>query len=53
MYGLDDASRMFWLKLKDILVSIRLKVMPGYEVFHYIHEEGELQGAVLTHVDNF
>ena len=50
---LDDTSRKFWLKLKETLVALGLKVMPGDEAFYYIHEKGELMGAVLTHVDDF
>ena len=39
LYGLDDASRKFWLKLKDTLVSVGLKIMPGDESFYYLQEE--------------
>ena len=46
------ASRKFWLKLKETLVALGLKVMPGYEAIFYMHERGELMGAVLTHVDD-
>ena len=28
-YGLDDNSRKFWLKLKETLVALGLRVMPG------------------------
>ena len=27
--------------------------MEGDEVFYYKHQDNELQGAVITHVDNF
>ena len=30
-----------------------MKVMPRDEAFYYLHERGELIGAVLTHVDDF
>ena len=30
-----------------------LRVMIGDEAFYYLHEDGELKGAVLTHVDDF
>ena len=53
LYGLDDASRKFWLRVKDVLVSIGLRVMTGDEAFYYLHEDGELKGAVLTHLDDF
>ena len=31
LYGLDDASRKFWLKLKDTLVALGMKMMPRDE----------------------
>lgn len=33
-------------------MKLGLKIMPGDEAFYYLREEGELQGAVLTHIDN-
>ena len=30
-----------------------LKVMDGDEAFYYLHKGGQLQGAVITHVDDF
>ena len=33
-------------------MDLGLKVMPGDEVFYYLHEDGKLVGAVLTHVDD-
>ena len=30
-----------------------LKVMDGDEAFYFLHKNGQLQGAVLTHVDDF
>ena len=53
LYGLDDTSRKFWLKVKEIFSELGLKVMDGNKAFYYLHEEGELKGAVQTHVDNF
>ena len=35
LYGLDDASRQFWLKLKDTLKNLGLKVMIRDEAFYY------------------
>ena len=42
-----------WLKLRYTLVAIGLKVKPGNEAFYYMHDQGELMGGVLTHVDDF
>ena len=53
LYGLDDASRKFWLKIKEIFLELGLKVIDGNEAFYYMHEEGELKGAVQTHLDIF
>ena len=53
LYGLDDASRKFWLWVKEVMKKIGLKVMKGDEAFYYLHKDGELVGAVITHVDNF
>ena len=52
LYRLDDASRKFWLKLKGTLMKLGLKIMLGDETFCYLHQEGELQGVVLTHIDD-
>ena len=49
-YGLDDASWKFWLQVKEVLEEIRLKVMEGDEAFYYLHQDGELIGAVITDV---
>ena len=38
LYGLDDASRKFWLKLKNTLVKLGLRIMPGDEAFYYLHD---------------
>ena len=32
-------------------MKLGLKIRPGDEALHYLLEEGELQGLVLTHVD--
>ena len=53
LYGLDDASCKFWLRVKEVLMEIGLKVMEGDEAFYYLHQSGELMGAVITHVDDF
>merc|ERR1712115_632352 len=53
LYGLDDASCKFWLRVKEVLKTIGLKVMEEDEAFYYLHREGELIGTVITHVDDF
>ena len=53
LYGLDDASRKFRLRVKEVMKKIGLKVMEGDEAFYYLHQNGELMAAVITHVDDF
>ena len=53
LYSLDDTSQKFWLRVKEVLKSIGLKVMEGDEAFSYLHRNGELRGTVITHVNNF
>ena len=36
-----------------MLKEIGLKVMEGDEAFYYLHRDGKLMGAVITHVDDF
>ena len=52
LYRLDDNNRKFWFKLTDTLMTSGLKVMLGDEVFYHLHEDGQLKGLVLTHVDD-
>ena len=53
LYGLDDASCKLWLRVKEVLMEIGFKVMEGDEAFYYLHQNGELMGAVIMHVDDF
>ena len=38
------------MREKDVLKKIGLKVMEGDEAFYYLHQDGELIGAVITDV---
>ena len=53
LYSLDDACRTFWLRVKEVLKRVGLKILEGDEAFYYLHRDGELIGAVITHVDDF
>ena len=52
LYGLDDPSRKFWLKAKETLLDLNLKVMNGDKAFYYLFEDSKLKGVVQTHVDD-
>ena len=53
LYGLDDASRKFWLRVKEIFKKEGLMNVTGDEAFYFCHENGRLVGMILTHVDDF
>ena len=36
LYGLNDASRKLWLKVKEIFLELGLKVMDGNEALYYL-----------------
>ncbi len=53
LYGLDDASRKFYLKVKETLQELGLKTLPGDDAFYYENRDGKLMGLNLSHVDDF
>ena len=54
LYGLNDASRKFWLKIKEVFKNFGLKKVDGDEALYYKHDKnGELIGLMSTHVDDF
>ena len=54
LYGLNDASRKFWLKVKKVFEEIGLKRLDGDEAYYYKHnEKGDLEGMISSHVDDF
>ena len=54
MYGLNDASRKFWLKVKNLFADIGLKRLEGNEAVYYmLNNKGNLDGMISTCVDDF
>ena len=53
LYGLTDAGRKFWLKVKKILLANGYERLQGDEAFYLKRENGKLVGMVLLHVDDF
>ena len=53
LYGLSDASRRFWLRVKEVFEKEGLKTLPGDEAFYFKNVDGKLHGMVITHVDDF
>ena len=53
LYGLDDASRKFWLHVKEVfLCELGLHTIHGDEAFYFSNVDGVLHGAIITHVDD-
>ena len=53
LYGLDDASRKFWMKIKPLFHEEGMKTLSGDEAFYYQHDGKNLNGMILTQVDDF
>ena len=53
LYGLDDASRKFWLRIREVFLDAGMKTLEGDEAFYYKRDGNDLEGMVLTHVDDF
>ena len=54
LFGLDNVSWKFWLRVKEVFFSeLNLRTLYGEEAFYFLNVDGQLQGAVITHVDDF
>ena len=54
LYGLNDASRKFWLRVKELFAALGLQRLEGDEAVYYRKDkDGELEGMVSTCVDDF
>ena len=54
LYGLNDASLKFWLRVKEVFKEIGMKRLDRDKVFYYKHDiKGNLEGIISSHVDDF
>ena len=53
LYGLGDASRKWYLKVKNVLLSLGVEMSIYDEALFYYHVNGVLQGLMGIHVDDF
>ena len=53
IYGLNDASRKWYLKVKETLENLGVTMSIYDEALFYYKEEGKLDGLIGTHVDDF
>ena len=52
-YGLNDASRRWWIKVIMFLKELGGKTLIGDESFIYFQKDGRLFGFISLHVDDF
>ena len=53
VYGLDDASRKFYLKVKKELLSMKMEQSKSDPALFFKRQNGKTTGIVSTHVDDF
>ena len=54
LYGLTDAGRQFWLRVRKILKEDGFKNLVGDECYYQKYDkEGKLIGMLLTRIDDF
>ena len=52
-YGLYDASRRWYMAVRETLLSMGMKSVSGDDAFFYLNKNGELHGLCILHVDDF
>ena len=51
---MNDASRIFWLKVREVFDECKLRILDGDESFYFRRDEkGNLEGMVSSQVDDF
>ena len=53
LYGLKDAIRKFWLRLKELFKIEELLIVKGDKAFYLKQKEDCLFRMIMTHMDNF
>merc|ERR1712101_34810 len=53
LFGLDDASRKVYLKVRETLRNFNLNTLPGDDAVYFQHINGNLIGMILSNVDEF
>ena len=53
VYGLSDASRTWYFRVKEELVSLGVTVSKLVDGLFHWHVEGKLHGVMSVHVDDF
>ena len=51
-YGLDDASRKWFLSFKATLLNLKMTQSKRESCLFYYHKDGKFEGFVIFHVDD-
>ena len=52
-YGIYDASRKWYLKVKSELLKLGMKPVDGDAAFFTLRKDDQLVGLTILHVDDF
>ena len=52
-YGLYDASREWYMAVRQTLLEMKMKSVSGDDAFFYYLKDGKLAGLCILHVDDF
>ena len=53
VYELYDASKKWWLAVKQELIALGMSSVTGDEAVFTLHKDGQLDGLCCLHVDDF
>ena len=54
LYGLNDASRQFYLAVKEVLIACGCRQSSVEPTLFYLHDDkGDIRGALVSHIDDF
>ena len=53
LYGLDDSSRKFYLRVKKMFLKKEMKILPSDYAYFYYRKGDKLVGQAVIHVDDF
>ena len=52
MYGLTDASRLWYIRVREELAKLNVSKNKFDDAIFYYHKNNNLEGIISTHVDD-
>ena len=53
VYGLNDASRYWYMRVREELIKLRCQCSKADPAVFYLHVNGQLEGLIVSYVDDF